>query len=100
MIVINITPQAEKDYDEIRLFLLGLWNEKIANNFYDLVAEQLNILYKSPTSFGFINKKSNVRKVIIHKHVTMFYIYYAEQLTIDVLSFFDNRQDPAKLKLS
>jgi hypothetical protein len=30
----------------------------------------------------------------------MFYIYHAEQLTIDILSFFDNRQDSAKQKLS
>jgi plasmid stabilization system protein ParE len=55
------------------------------------------MISKNPYSFSIIDE--NVRRVVIHKNVSLYYDYKEEQNTIEILSIFDNRQNPDKLKL-
>jgi plasmid stabilization system protein ParE len=91
---IKITNNAERDYYEIRDFLMRQWNETIANDFYVLIEEKLKLVLLNPEAFPYYNAENNIRKVIIHKNVTMYYVLKSEEQCIYIISFFDNRQDP------
>jgi plasmid stabilization system protein ParE len=90
-------PIALEDYQNIIDFLLLVWNIEIIHDFEKLIKESIHRINMNPTSFIII--LGNVRKVIVHKNVTLFYEFKEEQNTIEILSIFDNRQNPDKLKL-
>lgn len=90
-------PIALEDYQRIIDYLLIVWNIEIINEFEKLILESIDRIKLNPTSFVLIF--GNVRKVIVHKNVTLFYQYKVMENTIEILSIFDNRQHPSKLKL-
>lgn len=45
-----------------------------------------------------VSKKTNIRKVVIKKYNTMYY-REKENKTIEILSFFSNRQSPEKKRI-
>jgi plasmid stabilization system protein ParE len=55
------------------------------------------MIHKNPTSFPIIS--DNVRKIVLHKNVSLYYEFNEKENTIEILSIFENRQNPDKLKL-
>lgn len=90
-------PIALEDYQSIIDFLLFVWNIEIIREFEVLILESIDRIKLNPTSFALVF--GNVRKIIVHKNVTLFYELKAKENTIEILSVFDNRQNPVKLKL-
>jgi|LakMenE18May11ns_1017448.scaffolds.fasta_scaffold8793208_2 plasmid stabilization system protein ParE len=91
------SPNAISEYEEIVDFLMLIWNVDIILDFENLVNHKISMISKNPYSFSIIDE--NVRRVVIHKNVSLYYDYKEEQNTIEILSIFDNRQNPDKLKL-
>ena len=88
------TPQAKESLKETHRFILKMWGDDIAANFLDLV----DIRISQITSHAEIAPKvqnTSYRRLIIHKHVSLFYIN--DDFVTRVLLFWDNRQDPKKL---
>lgn len=90
-------PIALEDYQGIIDFLLIVWNIEVINEFEELILASIDRVKLNPTSFVLIF--GNVRKIIVHKNVTLFYQFKVKENTIEILSIFDNRQHPNKLKL-
>ena len=68
------------------------WGEKEVKEFRKRTYKVTEIISKFPLIFQVVNKTQNVRKAFIHKNCSMFYI--AGGTYIEVLFFWDNRQDP------
>lgn len=74
-----------------------IWNIDIILDFESLVNQNILIISKNPDSYPII--EDNVRRVVIHKNVSIYYEFIVEQNTIKILSIFYNRQNPDRLKL-
>jgi plasmid stabilization system protein ParE len=90
---IIISPLAKADIIEILNYLSQTWGEKVADEFL----EKLNTFYFlvsiNPRLFGFYNKQKNIRKYLQN------IIYYGNKIKeIQIITVFDTRQNPAKLK--
>jgi plasmid stabilization system protein ParE len=93
---IIISSLAKADIIEILNYLSQTWGEKVADEFL----EKLNTFYFlvsiNPRLFGFYNKQKNIRKYLISKQNI---IYYRNKIKeIQIITVFDTRQNPAKLK--
>jgi plasmid stabilization system protein ParE len=82
-------------FDEIINFLLLTWNEEIAQSFIDLVENELLFIKSNPKCYPMFDEFRNIRKVVVHKNVSLF--YRLNENKIELISFWDNRQNPNKL---
>ena len=88
--------KAEEDFEQNIIYLLDNWDEKVVQKFTYETEFVLSIISKSPKVFQ-KHKKINVHFVPITKHVTLF--YEIENKEIYLLRFWNNFQNPRKVKL-
>jgi len=89
------SPLSEGDFAKILEYLNNNWDEKVANQFIDLVENVLEQISVNPRQFPVIFKKEKIRKCVLTKHNTMF--YRDSKTYVDILRIFDTRQDPDTL---
>lgn len=59
----------------------------------------IRALKKNPEIFAKSEKHSNIRRAIIDKNNSLFYLVNTPNHKIYLLSFFDNRQDPKNMNI-
>lgn len=77
-------------------YLEQRWTQKEIRNFTRLLDKHLNIIKENPKIFPQSNKSIDIRRTVLSKQTTIY--YKVEDSTIYLLTLFDNRQDPNKLK--
>lgn len=88
--------QSEISYIEILEFLEINWTKKELLSFKESTNAIIYKIASKQISFPFENKKLQVQKAVIHKNVSL---YYTERnSTILLITFFDNRKNPDKLR--
>jgi plasmid stabilization system protein ParE len=92
-----ITPRAQKELNQLFEYLELKWNFKVKNDFVIKLHLVLKIVAKSPDSFPISSKKNKFRKCVITKQNTLFYHYNEKHVV--VVSVFDTRQNPNRLKI-
>lgn len=92
------TPRAEKNFSDIESYLQKKWNTHVILTFIDKVDHLLQIISNNPDIFPEINKKNKVRRCVVVKQVSLFYKINENQKQVDLLTFWDTRQNPKKLK--
>jgi len=88
------SPTARKSLRRTSNFVSELWNEQIKTEFLiqlNFCIEQIQTNPELAPTF----EDSEVRKLVIHKSVSLFYLNLPEHLKI--LLVWDNRENPAKL---
>ena len=91
------TPKALSTFDGRIDYLTEHWTEKEISNFRERVKEYIETLKNEP----FIGKKGGIKYVhigLIIKEVSLFYRVKPIKKEIELLIFFDNRQNPNKIK--
>ena len=73
------------------------WTERELRNLAVEIEETLNLLSHNPNLFQASDIKKEIRRVIVAKHNTLY--YRVNNNTIEIISFFSNRQSPKKRKL-
>ena len=68
-------------------------------NFINEVESLLDQIKQSPEMFEESRKKKNVRKGFVTKHNTLYYRVRPRKKELQLLLFWDNRQDPEDLAL-
>lgn len=91
------SPKAISEYEAIVDFLMLTWDINTVLNFQNLISLSISNMSKNPISFPIV--MDNIRKVVIHKNVSLYYEFKHMENTIEILSIFDSRQNPNKLKL-
>ena len=91
------SPHAENDYFKLLGFLLDRWGEKTAKTFNKRLDEVLGNISKSPNIYQSTGKFNNVRRCVVSKQVSLY--YRNTETTIEIITLFDTRQHPKKLKV-
>jgi len=73
------------------------WTEKEIRKFAKLLDKRLGLIQKNPLLFPQTTKSIDIRRSVLTKYVTIYYKIREHDITL--ISIFDSRQDPAKLKL-
>ncbi|MDW3209692.1 MAG: type II toxin-antitoxin system RelE/ParE family toxin [Reichenbachiella sp.] len=85
---------ARKSLRRTSAFISELWNEQVKMEFLNQLNFRVDQIRKNP-ELAPTFEDSEVRKLVIHKSVTLYYQNLPEHLRL--LLVWDNRQDPAKL---
>ena len=94
---ISWTPIARRSYFKILDHLEAAWTEKEIQNFINEVNDLLEQIRQNPEMFQQSRKRKNIRKGLVTKHNTLYYRVRSRRKELQLLLFWDNRQDPDKL---
>ncbi len=93
---IRLSKRAMKKLDSLLVYLENEWSTKVKHNFILKLDKSLKQIQKLPDSFPESEKIRGLRKCVVTKQTTVFYRY--SDTSIDVISIFDNRQNPKSQK--
>jgi len=85
-----------KKLDSLLVYLENEWSTKVKHNFILKLDKSLKQIQKLPDSFPESEKIRGLRKCVVTKQTMVFYRY--SDTSIDVITIFDNRQNPKSQK--
>ncbi len=97
MFKINWEPLSEITFSEEIDFIFRKWNQIEVDKFALLVHENLERLSKNAT-IGIYNSKNNCSSLVISKQTTLYYKIIEDKSQIDLILFWNNKQNPKQLK--
>ena len=92
-----LTPRAEKNYEHITDYVFNKWGVLATNRFMSRFQEVCALIAFRPEIYPFAHKNKQVRKCVVTKHNTVYFI--ERENTITILTIFDTRQNPDKLDM-
>jgi len=91
-----ISQIAEKRLESLFEYLLEKWSYKVKSEFIKKLDKNIQSIKDQPDCFPESQKESGIRRCVITKHTTLYYEFNDNE--IHILTLFDTRQDPVKLK--
>jgi len=91
------TAEALSNLRNVLKYLDENWSEKEIKNFVRKLDNRLNLIALNPKLFSKTKAKKNVRKSVLTRHTVIYYSFENEM--VNILTLFDPRQNPSKLKL-
>ena len=95
---ISWTPTARISYFNVLDHLAENWTIREVESFINEVESLLTKIANNPEMFQASGKKKNVRKGLITKHNTLYYRIKPRKKELELITFWDSRQDPGKLR--
>lgn len=92
------TQMARITYFEILESLLKYWTSKEIQNFHRLTEENILQINSGKILHPLIDTKSEIRKVVLHPNVALFYKIKEDENRLFLITFFNNRMNPQLLK--
>jgi plasmid stabilization system protein ParE len=89
--------KALADLQNIINYLLETWTRKEIQNFARRLDKRLDLIVLNPRLFPKTSKRREVRKSVLTKHAVIY--YETKGNTVTIVTLFDPRQNPTKLKL-
>ena len=93
---IILSKRASQKLDKLLLYLESEWSERVKKNFIKKLDRALDILKENPGSSPESRKSPEIHQCVVTKQTTILYRF--DRMKIYVITIFDNRQDPRKLK--
>ena len=90
-------PHATISYRRILDYLRREWNQKVLNNFIDITDKNLLLLSQGKIRGTESDKNLGVHRILITKHSYLIYRLRPRKKEIELLVFWDTRQNPTKL---
>ncbi len=87
-------PTARRPLRHTSDFISELWNEQVKTEFLNQLNFRVDQIQRNP-ELAPTFEDSEVRKLVIHKSVSLFYLNRLEHIRL--LLIWDNRQNPAEL---
>ena len=94
---ISWADEANNNLDRIINYLEQNWSNKDIVNFFKKLEKRIEIIKQYPQIFPKSQILKNVHCSVLTKQITIY--YSVENEIIRILSLFDTRQDPSKLKI-
>ena len=94
---ISWTPTARKTYFKVLDHLAEEWTKREVGIFINEVESLLEQIKSNPEMYQASRKKRNVRKALITEQTTLYYRIKPRKKELELITFWDNRQDPRKL---
>lgn len=89
------SPKAEKTFEGVIEYLQSKWTEKQIQYFVERTDKTVHLLANNPYMFRG-SEKENLHEVLITKHNLLLYQIVPKVKKVELLSFFDTRQNPKK----
>jgi plasmid stabilization system protein ParE len=86
---------ALQDAEVLIVYLRENWSENIAIKYTERINSLVLAISIFPKLYPIINKKLKIRKCVISKHNSIYYLEKNDK--IEILNIFDTRQHPKKL---
>lgn len=94
---VSFTIESSEQIDNIFDYLLNNWSEKITSEFIKKINSKVSFIKEFPHLYPFTEFRKNVRRCIVTKQVALYYKITGDEIL--VISVFDTRQSPEKLRL-
>lgn len=78
-------------------YLEKFWTVREIRKFAKLLDKQLFLIKKNPTLYSYSNNSRHIRKTVLTKQITLYYKVIDTEIYL--VTLFDSRQNPGKLKL-
>lgn len=95
---ISWTPTARLTYFKLLEYLSNAWTLKEVENFIYKTENTIAQITDNPYMFKASKKIKNVRKGFITEYNSLYYRVKAQKNEIELITFWDNREDPLKIK--
>ncbi|QHS55781.1 type II toxin-antitoxin system RelE/ParE family toxin [Mucilaginibacter sp. 14171R-50] len=82
------------EYEQLLSYLMKEWGELITKRVAERINDQINRIQNAPEQFPLIVKSKNIRRCVVSSQTSIFFRVNINR--IELLSIFDNRQDPKK----
>ena len=89
---------AESKLLKLSEYLLEEWNLKTRDKFILKLNDKIKQISNQPDSCPESSEYENLYKCVVTKQTTFFYRIIAEKKEIEIITIFDTRQHPDKLK--
>ena len=89
---------AESKLLKLSEYLLEEWNLKTRDKFISKLNDKIKQISNQPDSCPKSSEYKNLYKCVVTKQTTFFYRIKVEQKEIEIITIFDSRQHPDKLK--
>ena len=86
-----------KNLDTLITYLEQNWTEKEIGKFLSNLDKRIKLISLNPLIFASTPKSRNIRRSVLSKQTSIFYRITDD--SIEILSIFDTRQNPDKLKI-
>jgi len=93
---VNWTPTARETFFIILEYLDQTWTKREVQKFIEEVQKVLSQIEDNPEMFPVSKEIRNLRKGFITKHTSFYYRIKLEKKELELITFWDNRQDPVK----
>ena len=93
---VKISKTAEKKISKLLDYLLENWSLKVKSDFVKKLDRSIDLIKSDPHIFPESDKISGLHKCVITKQTTLYYRFNSK--TIFLVTIFNNRQKPSKLK--
>lgn len=97
-IVIKWSDEAKKTFDDNIQYLIREWTDNEIANFIKATDLKILNIELNPKIYRRSEKNPSIRKAGINKNVTLFYKHFPSKKEVVLLTFWNNRQNPKKLK--
>jgi len=92
--------RAKNTYFKVLDYLDNNWTKRELFQFSQRTQLVIQAIIRNPNMFSHSLKHGNIRKAFVDKNNSFFYQVDLQKNKIYLLTFYDNRQNPDKLKLS
>lgn len=89
---------AESKLLKINDYLLENWNLKVRNDFISLLTSKIEQISKQPESCLKSSDFKGLYKCVVTKQTTFYYRINSIENEIEIITLFDTRQNPDKIK--
>jgi len=90
------SPEAVETFDDIIDYLSRMFTQKEVAKFVRIVNRRLLLLQQIPQSFRTTARTSRKRRTVLHKRAILFYTVRERKREVELLFFFNTRQNPTK----
>lgn len=91
---------AKTDFKEILKYLTETWGKDSSQKFKKNINRHIEIIGGMPKLFPSIDYIRNVRKCVVVRQVSLYYMEDEKEKIIIIMRLLDNRRDPDKIKKS
>ena len=95
---ITWSPKSAKSFDNIVKYLEAKFADREVQKFIRQTVKILEYIAQNPNMFRSSVNSKHKHVVILNKHTTLYYQYKPIKKEVELLLFWDNRQDPKRLK--
>lgn len=94
---INWSAKSQNDYFKIIDYILENWGTNSARKFIEIVNHNLKIISIMPKLYPKSQIRNSVRRCLMNKKVSMYYMINESRKEVKIITFYDNRRNEKDL---